>query len=132
MGKNKKVIIVMKDELGGQIMKKFISLRPRTYAYLKDNDGENKKARSTKRCAVKRKLKFQVCKKCLKASQIENIINYLEKKWTDADNLKWKYRNISVEIYPCGMSKDTICKKEKIKRNSIIKQYKKWLILMML
>ena len=53
----------MKDELGGQIMKTFISLRPRTYAYLKDNDDENKKARSTKRCAVKRKLKFQVCKK---------------------------------------------------------------------
>ena len=61
----------MKDELGGQIMKKFSSLRPRTYAYLKDNDDENKKARSTK---------FQFCKKCLKASQIENIINYLEKK----------------------------------------------------
>ena len=88
MEKNKKVIIVMKDELGGQIMKEFISLRPRTYAYLKDNDDENKKARSTKRCAVKKKLKFQVCKKCLKASQIENIINYLEKKGTDADNLK--------------------------------------------
>ena len=112
-------------------MKKFISLRPRTYAYLKDNDDENKKARSTKRCAVKRKLKFQVCRKCLKASQIENIINYLEKKGTDADNLKWKHRNISVEIYAYGMSKDIICKKEKIKRNSIIKQYKKWFILMM-
>ena len=29
-----------------------------------------------------------------------------------------------IETYPYGMSKDLICKKEKIKRNNIIKQYK--------
>ena len=28
---------LMKDELGGQIMKKFVGLRPKTFAYLKDN-----------------------------------------------------------------------------------------------
>ena len=30
--KSKKVIDLMKDELGGQIMKKFVGLRPKTYA----------------------------------------------------------------------------------------------------
>ena len=30
----------------------------------------------------------------------------------------------SIETYAYGMSKDLICKKEKIKRNNIIKQYK--------
>ena len=30
----------------------------------------------------------------------------------------------SIETYAYGMSKDLICKKEKIKHNNIIKQYK--------
>ena len=48
----------MKDELGGQIMKKFVGLRPKTYSYLKENNDEGKKAKGTKKCVVKRKLKF--------------------------------------------------------------------------
>ena len=59
MGKNKKVIELMKDELGGQITKKLVGLRPKTCSYLKDSNDECKKAKGTKRCVVKRKLKFE-------------------------------------------------------------------------
>ena len=33
VGKNKKVIVLMEDELGGEIMKQFVSLRPKMYSY---------------------------------------------------------------------------------------------------
>ena len=54
MAKNKKVIDLMKDEEGGQIMKKFVGLRLKTYSYLKDNDDEGKKVKDTKKCRKKK------------------------------------------------------------------------------
>ena len=39
----------MKNELGGQIMKKFDGLIAKMYGYLKDNNDEDKKAKETKR-----------------------------------------------------------------------------------
>ena len=62
----------MKDELGGQIMKEFVGLRAKIYSYLRENNDEDKKAKSTKKCFIKRKLKFQDYKNFLEASQIEN------------------------------------------------------------
>ena len=51
-GKNKKVIGLMKNKLGGKLM----------------NDGsENKKAKDTKKCVIK-KLKFEDYKNCLEAT----------------------------------------------------------------
>ena len=58
MGKNKKVIGLMKDELGGEIITVFIALRPKTYSYVTDNDKIDKKAKGTKNCIVKKTIKF--------------------------------------------------------------------------
>ena len=57
-GKNKKVIGLMKDELGGKIMTEFFALRPKTYSYLIDDGRSDKKAKGTKNCVIKRRLKF--------------------------------------------------------------------------
>ena len=64
-GKNTKVIGLMKDELGGKIMTEFIALRPKTYSYLTDDCKEDKKAKGTKKCMIKRELKFNNYKDCL-------------------------------------------------------------------
>ena len=69
----------MEDELGWQIIKEFVGLRAKTYSYLKDNNDEDKKAKGTKKCVIKRKLKFQDYKNCLEAAQIENKIIHEEK-----------------------------------------------------
>ena len=65
IGKNKKVLGLMKDELGGEIITEFIALRPKTYSYLTDNDKIDKKAKGTKKCVIKKMIKFDDYKKCL-------------------------------------------------------------------
>ena len=47
ISKNKKVYGFFKDELGGKIMKEFVALRAKAYAYLTDDDSENKKSKGT-------------------------------------------------------------------------------------
>ena len=63
--KNKKVIGLMKDELGGEIITEFVTLRPKTYSYLTDDSKEEKKAKGTKKCVIKKMIKFDDYKKCL-------------------------------------------------------------------
>ena len=53
-GKNKKVIGLMKDELGGKIMTEFVAPRPKTYSYLMDGGDTDKKAKGTEKCVIKR------------------------------------------------------------------------------
>ena len=65
MGKNKKVIGSMKDELGGKIITEFVTLRPTTYSYLTDDGKEDKKAKGTRKCVIKKMIKFNDYKKCL-------------------------------------------------------------------
>ena len=57
-GKNKRVIGLMKDELGGKFYTEFVTLRPKTYSYSTDDGKEDKKAKGTKRCVIKRMIKF--------------------------------------------------------------------------
>ena len=58
IGKNKKVIGLMNDELGGKIMKKFISLRPKKYSY-RAEELEPKKCKGIKKCIVKKTISFE-------------------------------------------------------------------------
>ena len=55
IGKNKKVIGLFKDELGGKIMIEFLGLRAKTYRYLMVKDSEHKKAKGTKKVCNKTK-----------------------------------------------------------------------------
>ena len=58
-GINKKVIEMFKDELAGKIMKEFSAPRSITYSYLMDDDSEKEKAKGTKKCIIKRRMKFE-------------------------------------------------------------------------
>ena len=64
VGKNKKVIGLMKDELRGEIMKEFVSLRPKIYSYRVGNS-EPKKCKGIKKCVVKETITFDDYKDCL-------------------------------------------------------------------
>ena len=64
-GKNKKVIGLMKNELGGKIITEFVTLRPKTYSFLTDDGKEDKKAKVTKKCVIKKMIKSNEYKKCL-------------------------------------------------------------------
>ena len=46
------------------------------YSYLTNNNDEDKKAKSTKKDAIKRKLKFEDCKHCLEIKE-KNIVDEL-------------------------------------------------------
>ena len=61
MGMNKKVISLMKDEMGGSVIKEFITLNPKVYAYkyIKENEiKEDKKCKGIKRSVVLNNLSF--------------------------------------------------------------------------
>ena len=64
-GKNKKIIGLMKDELGGKIITEFVTFRPKTYFFLTDDGKEDKKSKGTKKCITKKMIKFNDYEKCL-------------------------------------------------------------------
>ena len=65
IGMNKKVIGLMKDELGGDIMTEFVALRPKLYSYRKLDGACDKKCKGIKKCVVKKTLTFEDYKNCL-------------------------------------------------------------------
>ena len=50
---------MFKGELGGKIIKEFCAPRAKTYLYLKNDDSEEKKAKGTNKCIIKRRIKFK-------------------------------------------------------------------------
>ena len=69
-GKNKKVIGLMKDELGGGVITEFVALRPKAYSYTTDEFIEMKKAKGTKKCIIKKCFSLRSIKSaCLVTNQ---------------------------------------------------------------
>ena len=60
----------MKDELGGRVITEFVALRPKTYSYLTENCKEDKKAKGTKECVIKRMIKFNDYKNYLLIGEV--------------------------------------------------------------
>ena len=50
---SKKVIGLMKDELGDLIMTEFVALRPKLYSYRKLDGAKDKKCKGIKKCIIK-------------------------------------------------------------------------------
>ena len=50
-------------------MTEFVAVRPKTYSYLMDDGNVTKKAKGTKKCVIKRVLKFNDYKNCLLKKQ---------------------------------------------------------------
>ena len=124
-GKNKKVIGLMKDELGGKIMTEFVALRPKACSYLMGDGGGDKKAKGTKKCAIKRRLKFNDYKDSLLNNEIilksqqrfksERHDVYTEEinKITLSSNDDKRLQNFDrITSYPYGASAGKVCKRE--------------------
>ena len=56
----------MKDELGGTIMTEFAALRPKAYSYLMDDGKNDKKAKGTKKCVIKKYLNLMIIRLLIK------------------------------------------------------------------
>ena len=49
----------MTDELGWKTITKFVGLRAKFFSYLIHDDSKDKKTKYTKKCDIKRKIKFE-------------------------------------------------------------------------
>ena len=125
IGKNKKVIEMMKDELGGNIMKELIGLRRKCYSYLADDGKIDKKAKGTKKCVIK---KCIMCDKYLEyLEEKKKVLRKQQGFRSDAHNVYTQEINkvtLSFEddkrliaydgiaTYPYGISAGILCKQE--------------------
>ena len=133
IGKNKKVIALFKDELGGEIMTEFVGIRAKAYAYLTDNydlDDDDcvcktKKAKGMKKCVIKRRLMFENYKDCLLNSKIilkpqERFKSHHQKVYTEKinkialsnDDDKRLQTFDKITAYPHGRNAFKVCESE--------------------
>ena len=122
----------MKDELGGKIMTEFVALTPNNYLYLTDDCEEDKKAKGTKKCVIKRRLKFSDYKDCLLNNEIilksqqrfksekhdiyTEDVNKIALSSNDDKRLQTFDR---ITSYPYGTSAGKLCKTELLSKVNI-------------
>ena len=113
-------------------MTEFVVLRRKIYSYLMDDSSNDKKAKGTKKCIIKRILKFNDYNNCLLnneiilksqqrfKSEVHNVYteetNKIALSSNDDKGLQTFYRIIS---YPYGASAGKICKTELLKHLNI-------------
>ena len=86
IGRNKKVPDHFTDELEGKIITETASVRPKTYAYLRDDGSNHKKAKRTKKCVIKQKLVFENYKYCFSIRSHEWFKSYYHVMYTEEVN----------------------------------------------
>ena len=131
-GNNKKVIELMKDELGGKIITESVALRRKTYSYLMDDNKNDKTAKGTKKCVIKGRLKFNDYKNCL--LNIEVILKSQQRFKSEAHNVCTEEINKialssnddkrlqtfdRITSYPYGKSAGKVCKTELLSKVNI-------------
>ena len=117
----------MKDELGGKIITELVGLRVKTYSYLVDDDCEAKKAKGTKKCVIKRILRFQDYKICLFNNEIilkrqQRFKSELHDVYTEELNKIELSSNDDKRLQPYdpyGSSPGKVCKTETLSKVNI-------------
>ena len=130
--KIRKVIRQFKAELGGRIMNEFCALKPKTYSYLMDDDGEVKKSKETKKCVIKRELVFENYTDCICNDKIilksqqrfksDHHDVYTEEVnkivlSNDADKILQTHDKIT--IYPNGTNAFKVCESEMLNNKDL-------------
>ena len=120
----------MRDELGGKIMTEFAALAP--CSYLMDDGNSDKKAKGTKKCVIKRTLKFNGYKYCLLNNEI--ILKSQQRFKSEAHNVYTEEINKialssnddkrpqtldRIVSYPYGTSAGKVCKTEMLSKVNI-------------
>ena len=130
--KKKKVIGLMKNELGGKIMTEFVALRLKTYSYLMDDGASDKKAKEAKKYVIKRRLKFNDCKDCLlnneivlksqqrfKSERHDIYTEEINKIALSSNGDKRSQTFDRITSYPYGTSVGKVCKTELLSRVNV-------------
>ena len=136
-GKTKRVIGLMKDELNGRIIIEFVALRPKSYTYQidyyeDDDDSGVRKAKGTKKCAIKRELKFNDYKDCLlndkevlksqqrfKSERHDVYTEKVNKIALSSNDDKRLQTFDKITTYPYGTGVGTVCKTELLSKVNI-------------
>ena len=133
IGKNKKVRGLFKDELGGKIITEVVAIRPKTYAYLTDDDNEHKKAKGTRKCIIKREITFENYTDCLvnnknvyrsqhrfKSYNHDVYTEEVNKIALSANDDKRRQTYDKITTYPYGTSAFKVCDSEMLKFKRLI------------
>ena len=117
-------------------MIEFIWFRAQTYAYLIDDDSEKKKAKGTKKCVIKRMLKFNGYEDCLlnnkivlKSQQIfksdyHNVyLEQINKTALSSNDDKRLQIFDKVTTHPHGTNAFKVCESE------MLTKYKWWILM---